>query len=62
MDVVNRVQQETAKALQSPALKERLEAQGAVPSGNTSAEFAKLIADETRKWAQVVKVSGAKVD
>ena len=62
MDVVNRVQQETAKALQSPALKERLEAQGAVPSGNTSAEFAKFIADETRKWAQVVKVSGAKVD
>jgi tripartite-type tricarboxylate transporter receptor subunit TctC len=62
MDVVNRVQQETAKALQAPALKERLEAQGAIPSGNTSAEFAKLIADETRKWAQVVKVSGAKVD
>jgi tripartite-type tricarboxylate transporter receptor subunit TctC len=56
------VQQETAKALQLPALKERLEAQGAVPSGNTSAEFAKHIADETRKWAQVVKVSGAKVD
>jgi tripartite-type tricarboxylate transporter receptor subunit TctC len=62
MDVVNRVQQETAKALQVPALKERLQAQGAVPSGNTSAEFAKFIADETRKWAQVVKVSGAKVD
>jgi tripartite-type tricarboxylate transporter receptor subunit TctC len=62
MDVVTRLQQETAKALQAPALKERLEAQGAVPSGNTSAEFAKFIADETRKWAQVVKVSGAKVD
>ena len=62
MDVVHRVQQETAKALASPALKERLQAQGAIPSGNTPAEFAKLIADETAKWAKVVKASGAKVD
>ena len=62
VDVVNRLQQETAKALASPVLKERLMAQGAVPSGNTPAEFAKLIDAETAKWAQVVKVSGAKVD
>lgn len=61
-DIVNRVQQETAKALQSPALKERLQAQGAIPSGNTPAEFARLIAEETKKWAAVVKASGAKVD
>ncbi len=62
MDIVNRVQQETAKALASPGLKERLAAQGAIPSGNTPAEFAKLIADESAKWAKVVKASGAKVD
>jgi len=61
-DIVTRIQQETAKALQSVALKERLLSQGAIPSGNTSAEFAKFIAAETAKWAQVVKVSGAKVD
>jgi tripartite-type tricarboxylate transporter receptor subunit TctC len=40
-DIVNRIQQETAKALNSPAMKERLLAQGAIPSGNTPAEFAK---------------------
>ncbi len=62
MDIVTRLQQETAKALGAPALKERLLSQGAIPSGNTSAEFAKLIDSETKKWAQVVKVSGAKVD
>jgi tripartite-type tricarboxylate transporter receptor subunit TctC len=62
MDIVNRVQAETAKALASPAIKERLVAQGAIPSGNTSAEFARHIADETAKWARVVKASGAKVD
>ena len=61
-DVINRLQQETAKALASPALKERLQAQGAVPSGNTPAEFARLIEAESKKWAQVVKASGAKVD
>jgi tripartite-type tricarboxylate transporter receptor subunit TctC len=61
-DVVLRLQQETAKALSAPALKERLLAQGAIPSGMTSADFAKHIAAETAKWAGVVKVSGAKVD
>jgi len=61
-EMVNRLQQETAKALASPALKERLQAQGAIPSGNTPAEFARLIDAESKKWAQVVKTSGAKVD
>jgi tripartite-type tricarboxylate transporter receptor subunit TctC len=61
-DVVNRVQQETAKALATPAMKERLLAQGAIPSGMTSAEFVRFIDAETRKWAGVVKASGAKVD
>ncbi len=62
MDIVNRIQQETAKALASPALKERLVAQGAIPSGMTSAEFTRFIAAETAKWAKVVKAAGAKVD
>ncbi len=61
-DIVNRIQQETAKALKTPALSERLLAQGAIPSGNTPQEFAKLIDSEIKKWAQVVKTSGAKVD
>ena len=61
-DVVNRVQAETAKALGTPVLKERLLSQGAIPSGMTPAEFVKFIDAETRKWARVVKDSGAKVD
>jgi tripartite-type tricarboxylate transporter receptor subunit TctC len=61
-DVVNRLQQEVAKALGTPAIKERLLAQGAIPSGNTPQEFARFIDSEIRKWAVVVKASGAKVD
>ena len=61
-DIVNRIQHETAKAMQLPALKERLLSQGAIPGGQSPAEFAAFIAAETAKWAKVVKVSGAKVD
>ena len=61
-EIVNRLQQETAKALGAPALKERLLSQGAIPSGMSPADFTKLIAAETKKWAEVVKASGAKVD
>jgi tripartite-type tricarboxylate transporter receptor subunit TctC len=59
---INRIQQEVAKALGSPEIKEKLVAQGAIPSGNTPIQFAALIASEHKKWADVVKVSGAKVD
>jgi tripartite-type tricarboxylate transporter receptor subunit TctC len=61
-DVVNRIQQEVARALNSPAIKDKMLAQGAIPSGNTPAQFAALIDSEHKKWAQVVKVSGARVD
>ena len=61
-DIVSRIQQEVAKSLNLPAIKERLLAVGAIPSGNTPAEFARHIDAEHKKWAQVVKVSGAKVD
>ena len=61
-EIVNRIAQESAKALSAPALKERLLAQGAIPSGMPPAEFAAFIAAETKKWGVVVKASGAKVD
>ena len=61
-DIVNRLQQESAKAMNNPAVKEKLLSQGAMPGGNTPADFSKMIGFEIKKWAQVVKVSGAKVD
>jgi tripartite-type tricarboxylate transporter receptor subunit TctC len=61
-DIVTRIAQESAKALNAPSLKERLLAQGAVPSGLQPSEFAAFIVAETKKWALVVKLSGASVD
>ena len=61
-EVLSRLQQETAKALNSPDIKEKLQAQGAIPSGNTPQQFAALIDAEIKKWAAVVKASGARVD
>ena len=62
VEVVNRLQQEVAKALNNPTINEKMLSQGAIPSGNTPAQFAALIDSEHKKWAQVVKISGARVD
>ncbi|MBW8845547.1 MAG: tripartite tricarboxylate transporter substrate binding protein [Burkholderiales bacterium] len=57
-----RLQHDTAAALASPALRERLTTRGLLVQASGSAEFAALIAAETAKWARVVKMSGVKVD
>jgi tripartite-type tricarboxylate transporter receptor subunit TctC len=61
-DIANRIQQEVAKALATPEMKDKLLAQGAIPSGNTPQQFAAHIDAELKKWQPVVKASGAKVD
>ena len=62
VDIVSRIQQEVAKSLGTAAMKEKLLGQGAIPGGNTPEQFNSFINAEHIKWAQVVKVSGAKVD
>ena len=61
-DIVNRLQQEVAKAMQSPAIRKVWEEQGAQLGGNTPAEFGAFVRSEVTKWADVAKVSGARVD
>lgn len=61
-EIVNKLQQEIAKSLSAPSVKEKLVSQGADPVGDTPEQFAAHIQSETKKWAAIVKASGAKVD
>ena len=55
--IIARLHAETAKAVRSAEMKERLAADGADPVGNTPAEFAAHIKDEMRKWADVARAA-----
>jgi tripartite-type tricarboxylate transporter receptor subunit TctC len=50
----------TARAARSADTKQRLIEQGADPVGNSPEEFAKLLREEVTKYAEVVRISGAK--
>ena len=58
--IIDRLQAETAKILDTPAMKARLALEGAEPIGNTPAEFSTLIKAEMAKWSQVAKAAGIK--
>ncbi len=49
--ILQRVEAEALKAVNTPAMKERLTTLGAVPGVPTAAAFTRLIQDETKKWA-----------
>ena len=53
---------ETIKALNDPATKEKLAAQGGEPFTMTPEQFSSLIKQELPRWEKLVKESGAKVD
>ena len=59
-EVVTMLGNATARAARSPDTRQRLVEQGADPVGNTPEEFAKLLRAEVVKYAEVVRISGAK--
>jgi tripartite-type tricarboxylate transporter receptor subunit TctC len=61
-EIVEKLNREINAALAEPAIKARLADMGATLLLGSPADFGKLIADETEKWAKVVKFSGAKPD
>jgi tripartite-type tricarboxylate transporter receptor subunit TctC len=56
--IIERLNQEINAALADPKIKQRLVALGGMVLPGSPGDFGKLIADETAKWAEVVKFSG----
>jgi len=61
-EIVNRLAQETAKAINESDIKDRFSQIGIEPVGNTPAEAAKFLDAEVAKWAKVITTAGVKAE
>ena len=61
-EIIEKLNWEINAGLADPRIKARFAEFSAEPMPMTVAEFRKFVADETEKWAKVVKFSGAKPD
>jgi tripartite-type tricarboxylate transporter receptor subunit TctC len=59
-EIVDKLNKEFNAALADPRMKARISDMGAAPFVGSPADFGKLIADETERWAKVVKFAGIK--
>ena len=60
--VVDKLAETVARAARAPDIRQKLQDLGAEPVGNTSDEFSKLFHEEVARWAEVVRISGARAD
>ncbi|HNY45362.1 MAG TPA: tripartite tricarboxylate transporter substrate binding protein [Casimicrobium sp.] len=60
--ILDRVNAETNKAMSDPTTRAKLFEQGYLPAGGSVDAFAKQLAADQVKWAELVKVSGARID
>jgi len=58
--VVERLQQEIARAVTAPKVREVFAAAGVRPTATTAAAFATLVREETAQWAELIKRSEIK--
>ncbi len=61
-EIIQILSREINAGLTDAKLQERIVDLGGVPMPMSPAEFAKLISDETEKWAKVIKFAGIKVE
>jgi len=59
--IVARLNTELVKAIQSPAVREKLEGWGVNVVGSSSAEFEAFVKQEITKWANVIKTANVKL-
>ncbi|MGZ5121738.1 MAG: Bug family tripartite tricarboxylate transporter substrate binding protein [Burkholderiales bacterium] len=61
-DVVNLLNAQVMKIMQTADMKQRMAESGSVAVGSTREAFARHLTDEFTKWARVIKASGATAD
>jgi tripartite-type tricarboxylate transporter receptor subunit TctC len=61
-DIIGKLNREINAALADPQIKSRIEDLGSSVAPASPAEFGKFIADETEKWAKVIKSAGIKAE
>src|SRR5207244_4545617 len=61
-EIMSKLNKQINAALADPNFKARLADVGGTALSSSPAEFGKLVADETEKWAKVVKFAGIKAD
>ncbi|MGC1666546.1 MAG: tripartite tricarboxylate transporter substrate binding protein [Bradyrhizobium sp.] len=59
--VLDKLHDETVKALATPAMRKKFDELGLEAVGNTPAEFTEVIRRETPEWAKVIKDAGIKL-
>jgi tripartite-type tricarboxylate transporter receptor subunit TctC len=59
--VIERLNQEVRAALEVPEIRSRALDAGTEPFTNTPQEFAAMIREETKKWAEVIKTGGIRL-
>jgi tripartite-type tricarboxylate transporter receptor subunit TctC len=60
--IIDKIQQDTARGLNKPDVKARLESMGLEVVGSTPEQFERFVRTELEKWAKVIKASNIKVD
>jgi len=61
-EIIDKLNKEINAALADPKIEARFADLGGTPLALSPAEYGKLLADETEKWAKVVKFAGIKAD
>jgi len=61
-EIIDKLNKEISAGLVDPNMKAQLADLGGTVLAGSPADFGKLIADETEKWAKVIKFAGIKAD